>query len=543
MMNSASTTRVKPDFDAIVVGAGFAGIYLVHRLRGLGLSVRLYEAGAGPGGTWYWNKYPGAASDIESLEYSYTFSDELQQEWSWSRRFAHQPEILAYMNHVVDRFDLRSSMQFDTKILSAHHDRDSQLWRLTTDLNEEVTSRYTIMAVGYMSTPKADEFPGLDRFNGQLHRTFGWPEHKVDFEGKRVGVIGTGPSGIQCIPVIAEQAGSLTVFQRTPNFSVSVRNGPMDPAYQERIKDEYHNVRRKERNSQCGIDIWLDPLKIPTTEVSDEEIEAEFEKRWEAGGLYMLTSYTDLLFDLKANAKAAEFVRRKIRAKINDPEVADLLVPKGYAFGSRRVCTDNNYFETFNRPNVNLVDVKSSPIVGIEERGVRTEKQLYELDMLILATGFDALTGALSKIDIRGLDGVSLNDRWDEGPITNFGMMTSGFPNFFMVDCAHHPFTSYNTVPGVEFQGEWVCDLIEYMRRNSFAAVATSTESENWYTAHLQEVGAKTLLADGDNWYNGANVKGKRRVLRSYYGGFQSYKNLVLDSVSKKYAGFEFQDL
>ena len=542
-MPPKQSNSAKPDFDAVVVGAGFAGVYLVYRLRALGLSVQLYEAAPGAGGTWYWNRYPGAACDIESLEYSYSFSDELQQEWSWSRRFAHQPEILAYINHVVDKFDLRRHMQFETRVLSAAVDDDTELWRIMTDRSGEVTARFAVMAVGYMSTPKADEIDGLDRFAGDLYRTFGWPDQPVEFGGKHVGVVGTGPSGIQCIPVIAEQAETLTVFQRTPNFSVSVQNGPMDLDYQEKIKANYHEIRRKERNSQCGIDIWMDALIIPTTVVSAEEMEAEFERRWEAGGLYLLTSYTDILFDREANAKIAEFVRKKIREKIDAPELAELLVPKRYAFGSRRVCTDDNYFETFNRPNVKLVDVRSSPIVGVEETGLRTKDRLYELDMLVLATGFDALTGALDRIDIRGHDNEALRDRWADGPLTNFGMMTARFPNFFMVDCAHHPFTSYNTVPGVEFQTEWVADLIEHMRRNLFSTVETTRDAEQWYTSHLQEVGARTLLADGDNWYNGANVRGKLRVLRSYYGGFQAYKKLVLDSVAQNYSGFQFQDM
>jgi cyclohexanone monooxygenase len=539
---SIAKPLARPDFDAVVVGAGFAGIYILHRLKSLGMRVRLYEAAPEAGGTWYWNRYPGATSDIESLEYSYSFSEELQQQWTWSRRFGSQKEILAYMNHVIDRFELRGLMQFNTKVDGANFDESNDLWKVRLADGKEVVTRHFIVAVGYMSTPKPDEIPGIEDFKGELYRTYDWPDKEVTFSGKRVGVIGTGPSGMQCVPVIAEEADRLFVFQRTPNFSVAVRNGPMDPGYQEQVKSGYYAVRRKERNSQCGIDLWMDPLTIPTKAVTDDEIENEFEKRWEAGGLYFLTSYTDLLTDPEANAKAAEFVRKKIRAAVKDPVVAEKLVPKGYAFGSRRVCTNTGYYEAFNRPNVELVDIKSDPITRVDAEGVRTGSRFYGLDMLVLALGFDALTGTISRLDILGRRGVSLNERWKDGPVTNFGLMTKGFPNLYMIDIAHHPFTSYNTVPGIEFQGEWVADVIEFMRRNTLKTIETTAEAEEAYTKHLQEVASKTVIADGENWYNGANVKGKKRVIRSYYGGFQTYKKQILDSVSKNYEGFVFEE-
>jgi cyclohexanone monooxygenase len=366
--------------DVVIVGAGFAGLYALHRLRGLGYKCLGFEAGEDVGGTWYWNRYPGAACDIESLEYSYSFSEDLQQEWSWSQRFARQPEILAYMNHVADRFDLRRDFEFNTRVEAAHFDDATGRWTVSTDTGRSVSAKYCIMATGCLSAPKPVEYPGLERFKGEVYHTAYWPKEPVDFRGKRVGVIGTGSSAIQSIPIIAQDATSLHVFQRTPNFSVPAGNAPMDRDFEKAIKADYKSLRRKERNSVLGIDMILPQDFRTAASVSSEERREEYERRWAAGGLYFYTSFVDLLVDPASNESLAEFAREKIRAKVKDPKTAELLCPKDHPFGTKRICADTNYFETFNNDHVHLVDVRSNPIIEFTEAGIRTSAAEYDLD-------------------------------------------------------------------------------------------------------------------------------------------------------------------
>lgn len=534
----AKTESPKPDFDVAIVGAGFAGVYALHRLRGLGYKCRVFEAGETAGGTWYWNRYPGAACDIESLEYSYSFSQDLEQEWSWSERFARQPEILAYINHVVDRFDLARDIQFSTRVESAYFDETSALWSLTTDRGELFTARYCIMATGCLSAPKPVEYPGLEAFTGDVYHTAYWPNEPVDFSGKRVGIIGTGSSAIQSIPIIAEQAASLHVFQRTPNFSVPAGNRPMDPEFEREIKSNYGALRRKERNSVLGIDMMLPQELRTAAEVSDEERHAEYERRWEAGGLYFYTSFTDLLSDPQSNATLAEFAREKIRAKVKDPAVADLLCPKDHPFGTKRICADTNYFETYNRPNVHLVDVKSQPIVEFTKAGLRTGAGEFELDTIVFATGFDAMTGALLRIDIRGRDGRELSDAWAAGPRTYLGLMVAGFPNLFITTGPGSPSVLYNMVLGNEFHVEWISDCIEHLRREVLDVVEAQPSAEEEWVQHVNDVGNQTLFPQANSWYLGANVPGKPRMIMPYLGGFPEYKRRCNEAASRGYEGF-----
>src|SRR5829696_6950008 len=396
----SSTGRV---VDAVIVGAGFAGLYMLHCLRGLGLSARVFEAGGGIGGTWYWNRYPGARCDVERMDYSYSFCDELQQEWRWTERYASQPEILRYIEHVADRFDLRRDIQLETRVTMARFDEAVNRWHIETDHGEHVSARFCIMATGCLSTAKIPAFPGLEHFAGSTYHTNHWPHTDVDFIGQRVGVIGTGSSAIQSIPIIARQATSLVVFQRTPNFSVPARNRPLDPDYERRVKADYAEFRRQARESRVGF-------VVPTTgqsalAVPPEERQCEYEKRWQRGGLGFASAYTDLLTQQEANDTAAEFFRAKIRATVRDPEVAEALAPKGFPLGTKRICVDTDYYDTFNRDNVTLVDLRGEPIEAITPRGVRTQTTEYEFDSIVFATGFDAMTGALLSIDIRGRGG------------------------------------------------------------------------------------------------------------------------------------------
>jgi cyclohexanone monooxygenase len=525
------------DFDVVVIGAGFAGIYMLYRLRGMGVSARLYEAGDGVGGTWYWNRYPGAACDIESLEYSYSFSEELQQEWKWSHRFAKQPEILAYINHVADRFDLRRDIQLKTRVTSAVFDEGKQRWQIATDCRDRVSAQFCVMATGCLSAPKPIEYPGAQSFKGKLYHTAHWPHEHVDFRGQRVGVVGTGSSGIQCIPLIAEEAAHLYVFQRTPNFSVPAHNGPMDPDYERSVKANYAELRRRERDSDFGF-LLVEPNTKSTFEVTPEERRREYEYRWGAGGLYYYTSFVDLMVNREANETVAEFVRAKIREKVHDPAVAELLCPKGYPFGAKRVCTDTNYYETFNRDNVTLVDVRKLPIKEFTAKGLEVGDIEYELDSVVFATGFDAMTGALLRIDIRGRGGTTLKQKWANGPCTYLGLMTAGFPNLFITTGPGSPSVLYNMVPGNEQHVEWIANCIAYLRKEGRAAIEPTLEAEQAWGEHVNEVGNRTLFPLADSWYLGANVPGKPRVILPYLGGFLAYSQKCDEVAAKGYEGF-----
>jgi cation diffusion facilitator CzcD-associated flavoprotein CzcO len=534
-----AATKAASQFDAVVIGAGFAGMYMLYRLRELGLSARVYEAGDGVGGTWYWNRYPGARCDVESLEYSYSFSPELEQEWQWTERYPRQPEILSYANHVADRFDLRRDIQLNTRVTSAHYDEASRRWAIRTDQGDAVTARFCVMATGCLSLPNRPNFKGLDSFKGPWYHTGMWPKEGVDFSGLRVGVIGTGSTAIQAIPQIAKQAAQLTVFQRTPNFSMPAQNGPLDPEVQRQMKANYREHRRKARESAFGVPFELTEISMKSAlEVSAEDRQRELEGRWQYGGATIIASFADLLTNKEANDVAAEFVRSKIRETVKDPAVAELLLPKDHPIGTKRPCVDTEYFETYNRDNVTLVDVRSAPIEEITEKGLRTGGVEYELDAIVFATGFDAMTGALFNIDIRGRDGQSLRQKWADGPRTYLGLAVEGFPNLFTITGPGSPSVLSNMIVSIEQHVEWISDCIEYLRQHDLTSIEATADAENAWVEHVNVVGNYTLYPLANSWYVGANIPGKPRVFMPYIGGVGNYRKKCDEVAAKGYEGF-----
>jgi cyclohexanone monooxygenase len=521
--------------DAVVVGAGFAGLYMLHKLRELGLTARAFEVGTGVGGTWFWNRYPGARCDVESVEYSYQFSEELQQEWEWTERYAGQPEILSYINHVADRFDLRRDIQFETRVVSAAFDEDDITWTVATDRGDRVRARFVIMATGCLSSANVPEFKGADLFGGETYHTGRWPHEGVDFRGKRVGVIGTGSSGIQSIPIIAEQAEHLTVFQRTPSYSVPARNGPLDAEEVRAIKDDYAGFRA--RNSTMvtafGSRTPVNDVSAIATDVSERD--REFERRWEIGGFQFMGSFNDLLLLPDANETAAEFVRQKIRDTVRDPEVAARLVPSN-VIGCKRLCLDTGYFETFNRDNVDLVDVSESPI-EIAATGIRVDDDEFELDCIVYATGFDAMTGALFAIDIRGRDDVSLRDAWSDGPRTYLGLGVVGFPNLFSITGPGSPSVLTNMVVAIEQHVEWIATCIDYLGQHDYRGIEATTDAQDAWVAWVNMVADLTLYPRCNSWYLGANVPGKPRVFMPLIG-FPPYAEKCAQVAADDYEGF-----
>jgi cyclohexanone monooxygenase len=521
-------------YDAVVVGAGFAGLYMLHRLRGQGLAVRVYEAGSGIGGTWFWNRYPGARCDVESMEYSYQFSNELQQEWEWSERYASQPEILRYIEHVADRFDLRRDIQLNTRVEAATFDEAGGRWEIELAGGERVSAQHVVMATGCLSVRNTPKFKGLESFRGQWYHTGNWPHQGVDFTGKRVAIIGTGSSAVQSIPIIAKQAAHLYVFQRTPNYSIPARNEPLDPEEVARVKADYDALRQ--RASQVGFGIDLQPSERSALEDTPEQRKREFEARWQKGGFSFLGAYGDLVFNAEANQAAQDFVREKIRSVVKDPAVAEILSPTT-TIGCKRLCLDTEYFETFNRPNVTLIDVKNAPIEEITPAGVRVAGRDYAVDSLVLATGFDAMTGALLSVDIRGRGGRSLRDKWAEGPRSYLGLQTAGFPNLFIITGPQSPSVLTNMLPSIEQHVNWIADCIDHLRRRGVAAIEPTTEAEEQWVAHVNEVAGTTLLLTCNSWYLGANIPGKPRVFMPYLG-FPPYVEKCNDVVAKGYEGF-----
>src|SRR2546428_509378 len=499
-----------PDPPGGIVGAGFAGLYMPHRLRQLGLSARVFEAGDGVGGTWYWNRYPGARCDVESMDYSYSFSDELQQEWKWSERYASQPEILTYINHVADRFDLRRDIQVGTRVTAAIFDEAGRRWTVTTDRGDRVSARFCIMATGCLSTAQVPGFPGRESFRGATYHSGRWPHEGVDFSGQRVGVIGTGSSAIQSIPIIAAEAAHLFVFQRTPNFSVPAHNAPLDPDFERQVKASYADFRRQARESRVGF--VVERSEASAMAVTPEERRREYEKRWSRGGLGFTATYVDLLLNKDANDTAAEFCRAKIRAVVRDPVVADVLLPTDYPVGTKRMCVDTGYYETFNRDNVTLVDIRRAPIEAITQDGLRTREAAYVLDSIVFATGFDAMTGALLSIDIRGRAGRRLNEARSEGPRTYLGLTVAGFPNLFAITGPGSPSVLSNMIVSIEQHVDWIADCLTYLREHERAAIDATVEAEDAWVAHVNEVGHMTLYPRANSWYMGANVPGQPRI-------------------------------
>ncbi|MBL28931.1 MAG: cyclohexanone monooxygenase [Rhodospirillaceae bacterium] len=539
-MAEASAARTPDRFDAIVVGAGFAGMYGLHRLREMGLSVRVYERGGDVGGTWYWNRYPGARCDIESQEYSYSFSSDLQQDWNWSERYGTQPELLAYANHVADRFDLRRDIRFETRVAAAEYDDASRLWTVTTDTGETATAPIFILATGNLSTPQLPDIPGVGDFAGRRFHTGDWPREPVDFTGRRVGVIGTGSTAIQAIPAIAEEAKHLYVFQRTANFSVPAHHGPMTDDFRAAAKAAYDETRRLARTTPFGIARFPAPTRS-TFDVSDEERQEIYEKAWAMGGQALLFSFNDLLISEAANETAAEFVRNKIRATVNDPEVAELLCPDDHPIGTKRLCLDSHYFETFNRKNVTLVDVRTTPITEITASAVVVGDRPYEIDDLVLATGFDAMTGAARDIDIRNGNGLGLRDAWADGPRTYLGLMVAGFPSLFMITGPQSPSVKSQMILSIEQHVDLIASIVGRMRDAGAKAVAATADAQKNWVDHANELAETTLYTKANSWYMGANTPGKPRMFMPYAGGVGRYKETCDRIVAEGFTGFVFE--
>ena len=524
------------DVDAVVVGAGFAGMYMLHRLRSFGLAARVFEAGSGVGGTWYWNRYPGARCDIESMEYSYQFSEELQQEWEWTERYAPQPEILAYANHVADRFDLRPDIQFDTRVESAAFDEAANRWTVHTDRGDGVTAQFVVMATGCLSSTNTPDIPGKSTFAGATYHTGRWPHAGVDFAGLRVGVVGTGSSAIQSIPIIAGQAEHLFVFQRTATYSVPADNGPLDPDVRAEIKADYADFRARNRTMFVAFGANTPMNDASALATDEDERRRVYEERWRRGGLTFLGAFNDLIVDHSANATAAEFVRAKIREIVHDAAVAELLSPDT-VIGCKRLCVDTGYFATFNRPNVTLVDVSSIPIDQITPSGLCAGGREYELDCIVFATGFDAMTGALLGVDIRGREGRALADAWATGPRTYLGLGVAGFPNLFTISGPGSPSVLTNMIVSIEQHVEFIADAIAYARANDVATIEADEQAQDEWVDHVNMVADFTVYPSCNSWYLGANVPDKPRVFMPLIG-FPPYVDKCNDVVAKGYEGF-----
>lgn len=531
--NGTSATH----FDAVVVGAGFGGMYMLHKLRGLGFTARVYEAGGDVGGTWYWNRYPGARCDVPSLQYSYQFSEELQQEWKWTEKYSTQPEILRYANHVADRFQLRKDIQFNTRVTRAAYDESTTMWTVETDAGDCVTATFCIMASGCLSSKNTPNFPGLADFQGQWFHTSNWPHEGVDFTRKRVGIIGNGSTGIQAIPVIARQAAHLSVFQRTPQYSVPARNTPLDPEEEARIKANYQAYRTQNNAKPFAQD--LTPPTVTTFEVSEEERRRRYEECWEKGGLGMMLAYADSGTNLEANLTVSNFVKEKIKQIVKDPAVVELLLPD-HVYACKRPCLDTDYFETYNRPNVTLVDIRKTGIERITARGVQANGTEYPVDCLVFATGFDAMTGALNNIDIRGKGNQALKDKWVEGPRCYLGLSSSGFPNLFLITGPGSPSVLANMIPAIEQHVNWVGDCLEYMRKRGLRTIEATEEAENPWLIQVQTAANATLWNACDNWYQGSNVPGKPRVFMPYVD-WVGYVAKCREVVNNAYEGFSLR--
>jgi cation diffusion facilitator CzcD-associated flavoprotein CzcO len=512
--------------------------YMLYSLRKLGLSARVYEAGNNVGGTWYWNRYPGARCDVESMEYSYSFSDELQEEWHWTERYASQPEILRYINHVADRCDLRRDIQFETRVTSAVFNEAANGWNIQTDRGDRISAQFCIMATGCLSAAQVPAYRGLETFDGRWYHTGNWPQEGVDFTGQRVGVIGTGSSAIQSIPHIAEQAAHLFVFQRTPNFSIPAHNVSLDQQYEQTFKANFAEYRQLTRKSDTGFGIKVPGNNQSALEATPEERQQAYGTGWVRGAITFGRAFNDLSINREANETAAEFVRTKIRETVRDPTVAEKLLPRDYPFGTKRLCVDTNYYATFNRQNVTLVDIKSDPIVEITPKGLRTQDSIYELNSIVFATGYDAMTGALFKIDIRGRDGLTLKEKWADGPTTYLGIMPAGFPNLFIITGPGSPSVLSNMIVSIEQHVEWVAECISFLRQRAIKGIEANEEAENSWMAHVSEVASLTLYPQANSWYVGANIPGKPRIFMPYIGGLVAYRLKCDEVAAKDYEGF-----
>jgi cyclohexanone monooxygenase len=524
--------------DLLIVGAGFAGMYMLIKARRLGLAAVALEAADEVGGTWRANRYPGARVDIQSLEYSFSFDEALQQEWRWTERYASQPELLRYAKHVADRFSLRKDIWFHTRLTDAIWDDAVGRWSVIADTGRRWSAKYLVMASGPLSTPNTPNFEGLDRFRGQVFHTARWPSEAVDFSGLRVGVIGTGSSGVQAIPQIAAQAQRLTVFQRTAAYAVPAHNGPLDPGFEARIKSDYAGFRQRNRAMRTGFGSQTPPNMVSALSVSPEEREARFEERWRIGGFTLLGAFNDLMLNERANAFAAEFVRGKIRAIVHDPEVAERLSPR-QTIGCKRLCVDSSgYYETFNRPNVSLIDVSQTPIERITPEGVVVAGRVHGLDALVLATGFDAMTGTLTRLNIKGRNGLSMEEKWSSGALNYLGLGTAGFPNLFHVAGAGSTSAFTNVIVSIEHHVDWIGDCIAWMEARGRGAIEPAEEAEAAWMEYVLATARQTVFLTCNSWYMGANIPGKPRVFMPLTAGFPAYAARCAEVAAKGYEGF-----
>ena len=525
------------DFDAVVIGAGAAGLYMLHRLRGLGFSVRLLEQGEGVGGTWYWNRYPGARCDVESWDYCYSFSEELEQEWDWSERYPTQAELERYFNHVADRLDLRGDIEFGTRVERARFDEDRNRWIIATSLGATVSARYLVSAAGCLSEVNKPPLAGAETFAGEQHHTARWPGEGVDVGGKRVGVIGTGSSGVQVIPQVAKTAEHVYVFQRTAQYTVPARNRPLDDDARKELRDSFGQRQAFKRTTPAGLSRPR-PVVSSAPEMDESTRADVLEASWQRGGPGFAMTFDDILTDPESNERAARFVRQKIRAKVDDPEVAETLVDIDYPIGARRLIVDIDYFETYNRDNVTLVDVTAAPITEITPRGLRTTDGHYDLDVLVYATGFDGMTGALLSMDICGVGGLALRDKWADGAGTYMGLVASGFPNLFMITGPGSPAVFSNVMLSIEQHVEWIEGCLAYMVEGGFDRIDADPEAEDRWTRLVEELVARSIVGKTNSWWTGANIPGKPRGITMYLGGTHNYRAACDEIAANGYEGF-----
>ena len=525
--------------DAVVVGAGFSGMYQLHRLREMGLSVQVFEAGEDVGGTWFWNRYPGARVDIESMAYSFSFSKELEQDWVWSEKYSPQPELLRYAQHVADRFDLKRNITFNTRVESAHFDDDKDEWLITTECGKRVRARYFVMATGVLSAAKTPDIAGRDSYKGETYQTGLWPKEGVDFTGKRVAIIGTGSSAVQSIPLIAEEADELVVYQRTAAFSTPAFNRPLSNSEIDTMKGNYEQYRQEQRLSPAGI-INPERQMERVMDVPKEERQRRFEAAWDEGLLTgLMSTFSDIQLDEAANHEVSEFIRERIRNTVQDKQTADDLTPKAFPYATKRPCIDTDYYETYNRDNVSLVNLRRTPIEKITEDGIETSEGARAFDAIIYATGFDAMTGPLLRVDIRGRGGKRLVDAWIDGPTSYLGIAIHGFPNMFTITGPSSPSVLSNMLVSIEQHVDWVADCIAWMNENGKTAIEPSDEAEKEWAEHTAQLAGMTLFPKADSWYMGANVPGKPRMFLAYVGGVGAYR-LICDQIAATgYHGFD----
>lgn len=535
--NSQDSQGRQPPLDVLIVGAGFAGLTMLIEARRAGLSARVLEAAGGVGGTWYHNRYPGARVDIQSMEYSFGFDEALQQDWHWTERYASQPELLRYANHIADRFALRDGIQFNTRVAAAAWDEAGQCWQVHTERGQAWTARFVVMAAGPLSTPNTPDLPGLADFKGPVLHTGRWPHQPVDFSGQRVGVIGTGSSGVQAIPVIAGQAAQLTVFQRTATYAVPAHNGPLDADHEARIKADYAGFRQRNLQTRGGFGCETPPNPGYAVNATPAEREAAFEHRWSIGGFAFLGAFDDLLLDPVANEMAAEFVRGKIRSTVHDPATARLLCPS-HTIGCKRLCVDSTgYYATFNRPNVQLVDLNAEPIAHFTATGLQAGGRHHALDSLVLATGFDAMTGTLLRLDLRGRGGQTIQHKWAAGPLNHLGLMVNGFPNFFNVVGPGSTSAFTNMTVAIEQHIAWITNCITWLRRQGRHTIEPTADAEAEWIAHVNKLAQRTLYLSCASWYLGANIPGKPRVFMPAIG-FPQYAARCAAVAREGYPGF-----